>query len=265
MTLFRYPGGKSRIVPPLLLYLHSSLRDAKAFHDVFVGGGSVSIGVAKEYPNLFIHMNDLDPCMSAFWEVMVGPEYYFIELLERLKITPTIELFQKLRELPNGDLVDRAFRAVFFNRTTFSGIATSGPIGGLKQESKYKVYCRYNSATLVKEAKEVRKLLVGRAETHSVDAPVYLKDIPDEHAIYLDPPYFLKGEQLYSERVDHTRLAQVLHNKKNWVLSYDSAPQIKKLYDWAIVDEISTRYSIKGHKRESWDTNVEFVIHPKQG
>jgi DNA adenine methylase len=53
--------------------------------------------------------------------------------------------------------------------------------------------------------------------------------------VYLDPPYFAKGSQLYLNFYcpdDHHRLAHYLKQEANfvWVMSYDNVPEIRALY-----------------------------------
>ena len=50
--------------------------------------------------------------------------------------------------------------------------------------------------------------------------------------VYLDPPYYVKGSQLYLsfyDEADHAALAKALRNERRfkWVLSYDNAPEVR--------------------------------------
>jgi DNA adenine methylase len=82
--------------------------------------------------------------------------------------------------------------------------------------------------------------------------------------MYLDPPYFEKGDRLYRQRMtltDHLALAEALRTAPNWVLSYDRSPVVEALYEWADCRIIKARYSINGRK-ERWAANEELVIVP---
>ena len=53
---------------------------------------------------------------------------------------------------------------------------------------------------------------------------------PDIFA-YLDPPYVKQGKSCYRYgTMDHARLATVLKNRRNWVLSYDDCELVRELY-----------------------------------
>ena len=57
---------------------------------------------------------------------------------------------------------------------------------------------------------------------------------PESVFIYLDPPYFQKGADLYMNfyvESDHRRLANFVHKmKKRWMISYDHHEFILSLY-----------------------------------
>jgi DNA adenine methylase len=73
-----------------------------------------------------------------------------------------------------------------------------------------------------------------------MDALVFLKAgirrWPEKTLIYLDPPYYVKGRDLYYdyyEHEDHERVANFVTTKlirQRWVVSYDNVPAIRQLY-----------------------------------
>jgi DNA adenine methylase len=239
------------------------LKNADQFHDVFVGGGSVLCHVAKRYRNLALYVNDADKWISSFWSCLTD-RVQLDALIDRLKERPTVELFQKLREVEPADVVGQAYHAVFFNRTTFSGILESGPIGGYKNQATatWKIDCRYNFKLLQKDLEEMYSLFQGRLTVANEDFSTYLARIGDVPC-YLDPPYFEKGHELYRKFMqtpEHEALAEFLRDKHHWVLSYDSAEEIEKLYRDFFKLDLSTRYSITGSTRNSWVRKGEFVF-----
>jgi DNA adenine methylase len=135
ITPFRYPGAKNKLLPILMPYLDGILLGHDTFSDAFVGGGSVLLAVASKYPTIQLFANDLDRGVYSFWSIVSDTKRDRLDkLLDLMKSKPTIKLFNELRQdFDETDEVACAYRCIFFNRTTFSGIARSGPIGGQSQ------------------------------------------------------------------------------------------------------------------------------------
>lgn len=71
--------------------------------------------------------------------------------------------------------------------------------------------------------------------------------------LYLDPPYYHKGNLLYRQAMsadDHARLAQCLHDTPHmFFITYDDCPEVRELYaDWANVYPASWFYSSSNKK-----------------
>jgi len=259
--IFRYPGAKSKFLPIFRREFYPSLKDT--FTDVFVGGGSVLLDVAEHFPDIKLHANDLNENIFSFWKLVSGeqPLDSFFQLLDQ---KPTIELFYHLKDTPPISLEDFAYRGIFFNRTTFSGIETAGPIGGRLQKSQWTIDCRYNAAKLKTEILKARALLKGRTVVTNINASVSLDAF--NGFLYLDPPYYVKGDQLYRYKMDkeaHSRLASLLKSIPSWVLSYDSCPEIEKLYADFSIEYLDARYSINGSKT-TWAKSSEVLIRPQE-
>lgn len=267
--IFRYPGGKQRLLPVIMAALDPMLCEASEFHDVFVGGGSVLIGVANKYPGMKLFANDLDSRMAAFWNLVAkGSDADCKKFCELLQIPVTIARFNALRLQPSDDPIDSAYHAVFFNRTTFSGIATAGPIGGQGQRSEWAVNCRFNADRLISEFNKLRKLFRDRLVVSCRDAIDYLAQATG--IVYLDPPYYVQGKNLYPkfmQPAQHVALASALRLRNRWVLSYDNCQAIRELYEFASIQHIDARYSINGRcniesEKSVWTNSKECLITP---
>ena len=96
-----------------------------------------------------------------------------------------------------------------------------------------------------------------------MDYSKIIKNKKKDCFIYLDPPYYKKGNSLYSEKFshkDHFDLCVMLKNMScPWVLSYDLCKEIKSFYSWAKIHEIPATYCING-KKNNWKSKVECVI-----
>jgi DNA adenine methylase len=279
--VFRYPGGKLKLGKEIIKHIPRIAPSIKndstfAYVEPFVGGGGMLINIAHEYRNAKLFINDLDLNIASFWITVThkNPQYVK-ELQERLLRIPTVDYFFALRNVQPETLVDRAYYAVFFNKTTFSGIATAGPIGGKNQTGKWKIDCYYKPDLLNKRIDNLRAILVGRTHVTSLPVLEYLEKIRycTNQFIYLDPPYYEEGSKLYPVFMtdeEHRKMALSLKNMKNWLLSYDICPTITDMYSWANFCDIEmTRHINVGNDTDS-DGNKfckkakEYLIFPKE-
>ncbi len=65
---------------------------------------------------------------------------------------------------------------------------------------------------------------------------------------YFDPPYYVKGKELYVNHYKHADHEQVAGkigklSSSNWIVSYDSTPEIKSLYKKYTKLEYKLNYS----------------------
>lgn len=268
LTPYRYPGAKNRLLPVLRSYIDPLIVNQNQFCDAFVGGGSVLLNMAEAFTSIQLYGNDKDYGVSSFWKIVSDSDTSKMEkLLELMAQHPTLELFYKLREDKSStDDVTAAYKSIFFNRTTFSGIHYSGPIGGKEQKSKYTVDCRYNFKKLKTKLLSCNKLLRGRTQIDNCDIYNYYILNNTNCPIYLDPPYYMKGDSLYMVKMsaeEHKNLSILLNKRINWVLSYDDCTEIKKLYLNNNIVDLSTRYCINGRK-DSWESKNELIILPEE-
>ena len=68
---FRYPGGKTWLVPRLRQWLASFRTQPALFIEPFVGGGSISLTVAFERLANHVLMVELDGQVAAVWRTIL--------------------------------------------------------------------------------------------------------------------------------------------------------------------------------------------------
>lgn len=266
MTLFRYPGGKSKIASQLALFF----KDEPQFADVFAGGGSVFIEYLKRSSGLsarLVCINDLDYGVSSFWRCLFDKELRTDLFKLVVEVPVDLDSFYSWKEKETKDPVEAGFRTIFLNRTSFSGMMNN-PIGGKGQKSKWGVGCRYNPDRIIREVNELVTLATGvKVIVSCMDFRDFIKSQPESCSLYLDPPYLLQGKSLYKHYFstdDHADLAALLANRHGrWMLSYDDEADIRELYAWANICDVSFRYSING-KKENWVNKNELVVIPKE-
>ena len=89
------------------------------------------------------------------------------------------------------------------------------------------------------------------------DAAVFLSNLalslPANSLVYLDPPYYDKGQHLYTNYYhhdDHKQIAQLVRRlKQPWIVSYDNCPEIQAMYRGFRRHEYELGYSARERRR----------------
>ena len=270
---FRYPGGKSKIIKPIIATIISEIGQKtlwsnskmNRFVDVFAGGGSVSMAVVNVYPNVDLVMNDLDEWMYSFWNSLTDETEYNRMITYMNKYPhPTVEDFVFLRKSISRNGLKcgyKGFIGWFFNRTTFSGIFKSGPIGGHDQTGQYKIDCRYKPEKTKKMLAAMRIMFKNRKiEVTNADFRTVIDKYKDDEDVllYLDPPYMKQGSSLYPVymvEADYIDMAECLKSCKcKWIVSHDNYKPFVDLFNgWTNIKSIDgvayTINSIEGNRK----------------
>lgn len=269
MSLFRYPGGKTKLLKPILAKLNMVGENCEEYREPFFGGGSV--GCHVPYQRLWI--NDKDIGLACLWTALIkGYEDELCALVERFE--PSVDAYLRFKEellhledvwpIPDGQIrtvVNIGFKKLAIHQLSYSGLGTKsgGPLGGMTQTSAYKVDCRWNPSRICQKMRTLAATWRGKIFRHAsctmLDFQHLIEDGQSSALIYLDPPYFVKGNDLYQcgfTQDDHIRLAECLRRTEHkWVLSYDDAPEIRDLYGWASMESVDVNYSITARKTEA--------------
>lgn len=238
----RYPGGKARFAPYIAEVMRVNGLDGGHYLEPFAGGAGVALELLFDGHASHVHINDLDPAVHAFWSAATSDPEGMLRLLHETPIT--MDEWHRLRRVmldqdPSLSITERGFATLFVNRTNRSGILKGGVIGGKGQSGVYKLDARFS--------KEMIALRLDRIARHADNISVHCEDaysllsrasdlLPNRSMIYLDPPYYVKGRDLYRnfyKHDDHLQIAQLLQSPSfsmGWVVSYDSAPEICEMY-----------------------------------
>lgn len=144
--------------------------------------------------------------------------------------------------------LELGFATFYLNRTNRSGIIEgAGPIGGYSQKGNYNIEARFNKVALIKSVIQIGKA-AERIEVTESDAIEYLSDKCDSNSfVYLDPPYYVKGQRLYRNFYRHEDHVEVARSVKAlecpWLVSYDNVAEIRSIYDWIRSIEFTLQYS----------------------
>jgi DNA adenine methylase len=230
---FRYPGGKTWIIPVVRQWISQEHKPAAELIEPFAGGGIVSLTAAFEGLASHITMVERDEEVAAVWEVMLNGENKW--LADKIfSYNLTIDNVKAELDRPNKQLHDIAFCTILKNRIFHGGILAKGS-GMIKNGENGKgITSRWYPKTLrdriiaIGHVKERIHFITGDA----FDILEQNKD-NDKAFFFIDPPYTIAGKRLYTYfDIDHERLfALTSALKGKFMLTYDNTSEIRQLAD----------------------------------
>lgn len=246
-TPLRYPGGKGKLTNFVkLIFTENDLLDGH-YVEPFAGGAGVALSLLFQEYVIHIHINDLNKSVYSFWHSVINETE---ELCRLINDTPvTIDEWRRQRLMQNSSdtvsMLELGFSTFFLNRTNRSGIIKAGVIGGKDQTGEWKLDARFNKKDLISRIIMVANYR-SKISIYNEDAADFLLNtvplLPDNTLVYLDPPYYVKGKDLYENHFthkDHESLAEIVKGaiRQRWMVSYDFVPQIAQMYsDYRQID-----------------------------
>jgi len=232
---FRYPGGKTWLVPRVRQWLKSLPDKPAKLVEPFTGGGIVSLTAAAEDLVAESTMVELDEQVAAVWRVLVsgkGPE-----LVERiLDFKPSIESVAEAMSAKPRSLVDKAFQTIVKNRTYHGGILAPGSAPLKNGENGRGISSRWYPATLRKRILEIHAYRK-RLSFVQGDGIEVMRDYADRSDVvfFIDPPYTAAGKKAGSRlykyfELDHEELFRVTSKVVGeFLMTYDDADGVRDL------------------------------------
>jgi len=232
---FRYPGGKTWLIPWIRTWLKHFDARPKYFVEPFLGGGIVSLTVAFENLADQVIMMELDPDVAAVWETMLGKDNDW--LCDRImSFDLTTENARKILVEPATTTKELAFKTILKNRTNHGGILAEGSGFINKGENGKGIRSRWYPSTLCKRIQDI-KLIKDAIVFKQGDGLSYLNEIAlkDNMAIFLDPPYTVSGKKpgsrLYKHNeIDHDLLFEIsARTRCSFLMTYDNDIEVSAL------------------------------------
>ena len=256
-TPLRYPGGKSQFLPFIESLIEVNNLNGGHYFEPYAGGAGVALSLLYKGLVTEIHINDFDAAIYDFWLSATQFTEDFVRLVNDTEVTMETWYLQKniLKNPQEFSLIERGFATFFLNRTNRSGILKGGVIGGKEQAGVWKLDERYNKKNLIER---INKLGQHRDRIHiyNEDAKKIIQRcidfLPPNSLIYLDPPYYVKGQGLYRNYYvhdDHVAIKDALQFVKfKWIVSYDNNSEIKAIYSKYRQELYSLSYSAQNKK-----------------
>jgi len=244
LSPFRYPGGKTWLVPYIRRWLASYVRQELDLHPVrpahfiepFAGGGIISLTVAAEKLADHAMMVEIDEDIAAVWQTIFNEEDGAWLTREMVSFDLTRQNVEALLERTQLTLKEQAFRTLVRNRVNRGGILAPGA-GLIKDGENGKgIRSRWYPATLATRIQNIVKLRDQITFIAGDGTGVLEEHLNDPDAVFfIDPPYTVAGKKAgtrlyrYSE-VDHAALFETASRLRgDFLMTYDDVWDVREL------------------------------------
>ena len=233
---FRYPGGKTWLVPRIRQWLRAQPQRPVELIEPFAGGGIVSLTAAFERLTERVHMVELDPQVSAVWHTILSREAIWLaNAITDFALTPETAVAALSATCQETRCI--AFRTILKNRINRGGILAPGA-GIIKQGENGKgLLSRWYPDTLKRRILEIAAISDRIIFEEADGIGILCKNAERTDAVYfIDPPYTAgktksAGSRLYLHSVvDHEHLFRVTAKLAGeFLMTYDNAPGVREL------------------------------------
>ena len=235
---FRYPGGKTWLVPRIRQWLSSLDTKPTVFVEPFAGGGIVGLSVGFEQWAEHVVLVELDRQVAAVWETILGGDAEW--LANRIvSFDLTHDNVRSTLARDDGGTREQAFRTILKNRTYHGGILAPGAALIKHGENGKGLKSRWYAETLASRIVAIGRIRERFTFIHGDGIEVMRSYSRRKRAVFfIDPPYTAGGSngkragtRLYTHHeLDHERLfATAERTAGDVLLTYDDAPDVRAL------------------------------------
>jgi DNA adenine methylase len=232
---FRYPGGKTWLVPRVRRWLLSLPQRPSEFFEPFAGGAIVSLTVAAEGLAEHVTFVELDEQVASVWQVILeGNAEWLANKIVSFELTP--ETADAVLSNPSNTLEEFAFQTILRNRISHGGILAPGA-GRIKYGENGKgIQSRWYPETISKRILNIAAIRDRLTFIHG-DGLKVLRDqaYRDDAVHFIDPPYTAAGKRagarLYTQHeLDHEELFGVADKLAgDFLMTYDNCAGVRHL------------------------------------
>ena len=232
---FRYPGGKTWLIPRIRQWLGSYPTRPALLVEPFAGGGIVGLTAAAERLSERVLMVELDADIASVWQTIISGDG--AGLAERIVgFDLTRENVEAALAKPNTDTAERAFATILKNRVQRGGILAPGA-GLVKEGENGKgLTSRWYPQTLRQRILDIVEIRDRISFVHGDGIAVMREHAGRSEAVFfIDPPYTASekkaGTRLYTHNViDHEELFKVTATLSgDFLMTYDDADEVRAL------------------------------------
>jgi len=228
---FRYPGGKTWLVPYAREWLRKRPRQPVRLIEPFAGGAIISLTTAFEALAKQVIFAESDEGVAAVWRVILnGHADWLASKIVEFDLTE-----HNVRDCLSSkaaSLQDLAFQTILRNRVQRGGIMAPG--AGLVKlgEDGRGLKSRWYPETLARRIREINHIKDKMSFVQG-DGMVLIEEhqADKDAAFYIDPPYTVAARRLYVYwQLDHERLFHLMERcRGDFLMSYDNTAEIAEL------------------------------------
>jgi len=228
---FRYPGGKTWLIPYVRQWLGACESQGKELIEPFAGGGIVSLTAVAEKRVRQALMVERDEDVAAVWQTLLSDDAQWLaDKIVAFSVTKSN--VDSVLAKTASSLQDRAFAVLLRNRVSHGGILANGA-GLLKHGENGKgLRSRWYPQTLRRRILDIQNYKTNITFVQG-DGFQILKDNAHrtDTLFFIDPPYTVAGRRLYRyPDVDHAELFRIASTLQgSFLITYDNADEIRQL------------------------------------
>lgn len=251
---FRYPGGKTWLVPHLRQWLRSLPTKPGLFIEPFAGGGIASLTAVAEDLADHVIMAELDHQVAALWHTLLNDDgLWLAERIISFDLTP--ENAEAVLATPPTSRREKAFQTILKNRIYRGGILAHGSGIFKYGENGKGIKSRWYSETLKKRIVAITEMR-DRITFIEGDGIAVMRQYAEhtDTVFFIDPPYTAAGKRagrrLYTHsELNHAELFRVTRAVAgDFLMTYDDAEGVQELarmqgFDMELVAMKSTHHT----------------------
>jgi DNA adenine methylase len=234
---FRYPGGKTWLVPRIRQWFNSLHFRPARFIEPFAGGAIVGLTVAFEQLADVVMLVEKDEQVASVWETIIETEDG-AEWLANQIASFDLNMESATANLSKSPRIikQKALQTIIQNRISHGGILAPGA-GVLKNGEKGKgILSRWYPETLKRRVLDIGEIK-NRLRFNRDDGLKFIKKYAryKNTIFFIDPPYTVStkkaGSRLYKyHEIDHDELFRLASKiKGDFLMTYDDAEEVRAL------------------------------------
>jgi DNA adenine methylase len=233
---FRYPGGKTWLVPLARTWLERQPETPATLVEPFAGGAIIGLTAAFEGLVAHVLLAELDEQVAAVWRTIIedGKGRWLAEQIIRFELTPAHIESLLSRAVVSPE--ERALQTIVKNRINRGGILAKGA-GKLKTgENGQGILSRWYPETLKRRILAIDAIR-DRLTFVQGDGIAIMQSYSQRSDVvfFIDPPYTASaqkpGARLYNcWELDHAQLFDLMAAcAGDFLMTYDNQPEIRAL------------------------------------